>query len=99
MSTSTRKGTYMKKNAFLTTLVVIALAVPMMASAAGINGKNACLLNSENCSDTTMSIVQVIGQLKKEIGKGPAVYSADELKLLSSKLTEYKDFMIKMQQG
>ena len=89
----------MKKNVLVTTLVAIGLAVPMMASAAGINGKDACLLNSENCPDSTMSIVQVIAQLKGEIGKGSAVYTADELRVLSSKLTEYKDFMVKMQQG
>jgi hypothetical protein len=89
----------MKKNVLLTTVVVIGLAVPMIASAAGFGDKNACFLNSENCSDTTMSIVQVIAQLKGEIGKGSTVYSADELKILNSKLTEYKDFMVKMQQG
>ena len=83
----------------ITTLVVIGLAVPMMASAADSNKKDACLLNSENCSDSTMSITQVIAQLNTEMVKGTGVYSVDELKVLSSKLTEYKEFMIKMQQG
>lgn len=87
----------MKKKMMLIAAFALALATPMMAFAADANGKDACLLNSENCPNRSMSIVEIIAKLKTEIGKGSTVYTSAELETLNSKLAEYQVFLERMQ--
>ena len=79
----------MKRKFLLIALFALALATPLMANAADSNGKDLCLLNSENCPNRTMDILQIIAKLKAEIGKGAAVYTDHELDILSAKLENY----------
>jgi hypothetical protein len=52
--------------------------------------RDECLLVAMNCRDSVDSIQQRIDRLSKEIAKGTAVYSADELNRLNSKLNDAK---------
>lgn len=71
----------------------LTLAVPLLAAAADAapgQGKDLCLLNSENCpvSDQSADLVGHIAKLKAEINKGSATYSGKELNLLKQKLED-----------
>jgi len=56
--------------------------------------KDECLLVAMNCKDNVDSVQQRIDKLQNEIGKGTAVYTADELRILNRKLDEAnKTFM------
>ncbi len=55
--------------------------------------KDECLLISQGCRDTTMSIQQKIEKLNAEIKKGRKVYTAEELKKLKNKLKETDDML------
>jgi hypothetical protein len=50
--------------------------------------KDECLLTSWNCKDSVDSIQMRIEKLNKEIAKGTAVYTKDELNTLKRKLDE-----------
>ena len=86
----------MKKTILLMAVAALSLAVPMAGFAADGKGKDACLLNSDNCPNKTMSIVEIIAKLKLEIAKGSSVYTDDEMNTLKGKLSEYELFMERM---
>ena len=77
-------------------VAALSFAVPMTGFAADGNGKDACLLNSDNCPNRSMSIVEIIAKLKTEIAKGSSVYTGEELSTLKGKLSEYEVFMERM---
>lgn len=87
----------MKKKHLLIAVFAFALATPVMSYAAVENGKDLCLLNSDNCPNRTLSIVEIVAKLQQEINKGGSVYTADELRTLNAKLAEYQGFMDQLQ--
>lgn len=79
------------------TAVTLISATPVLAGDSGMGmssgekfQKDECLLVARNCGDNVDSIQQRIDRLDKEIGKGSAVYSRDELKMLDSQLQDAK---------
>lgn len=76
--------------------LVIALSLPVVASAAqAATGKNACLLNSENCTDhQAYSAQEMIARLEIEVAKGASVYSAAELRILQAKSADYQMMLV-----
>ncbi|BCG48570.1 hypothetical protein GEOBRER4_n3466 [Citrifermentans bremense] len=77
------------------TVVTLMSAVPVLAGDSGMGmssgdkfQKDECLLVARACRDNVDSIQQRIDRLNKEIGKGTAVYSRDELKMLDSQLKD-----------
>ena len=79
------------------TAVTLISAMPALAGDSGMGmgsgekfQKDECLLVARNCGGNVDSIQQRIDRLDKEIGKGTAVYSRDELKMLDSQLKDAK---------
>lgn len=77
----------------ITIVCTLTLAAPLLAAAADTvpaQGKDLCLLNSGNCpvSQRSDTIQERIARIKSELGKGPAVYTGQELKLLKQKLED-----------
>lgn len=76
--------------------VLSAVAASLLISAGGVisaesgmggeGKKDVCLLVAMNCKDNVDSIQQRIERLNKEIAKGNAVYSKEELRNLNIKL-------------
>jgi len=73
------------------------MAVPVMAEEGSVktmmdNGqsveKNECLLVAMNCANQTDTIQQRIDRIQKEIGRGSAVYTRDELRKLNDQLED-----------
>lgn len=60
------------------------------ASPSPPTAKNRCLLDSEDCPDRKMTIIELIEGLRQEIAKGEAVYTPGELRRLETKLQEYE---------
>jgi hypothetical protein len=87
----------MKRTILLMVVAALTFAVPMTGFAADGKGKDACLLNSDNCPNRSMSIIEIIAKLKTEIAKGSSVYTDAELKTLGGKLSEYELFLERMQ--
>lgn len=95
------------KSGFVVLLGVAFPAVLLAAPAAGADDmkmqtgdptrKDTCLLVAMNCANETDTIQQRIERLHNEIGKGTAVYTADELDTLHRELLdeqgEYRDLM------
>ncbi|CAG0981370.1 hypothetical protein GEOBC_01838 [Geobacteraceae bacterium] len=54
------------------------------------DGKNHCLLDSEDCPARKMTIIELIDGLRQELAKGEAVYTPAELRKLGNKLREYE---------
>jgi uncharacterized protein YukE len=52
------------------------------------SSKDECLLMAKNCGDHIDSIQQRIGRISREISKGTAVYTRDELMRLNSQLED-----------
>lgn len=52
------------------------------------DGKDTCILNSQNCPCQKLTIQQKIDRLQGEIDKGTTVYTRDELQHLRYKLNE-----------
>jgi len=52
--------------------------------------KDVCLLFAMNCNDNAYQVQQRIKQLQTEILRGYAVYSDEELRILTKKLDEAK---------
>ena len=50
--------------------------------------KDECLLVAMNCQGNVDSVQQRIDKLQKEIGRGTAVYTDDELRILNQKLDD-----------
>jgi len=48
--------------------------------------KNQCLLVAKNCATDTSTVMQRVNDLRKEIAKGLAVYTPDELRTLKEQL-------------
>jgi hypothetical protein len=87
----------MKKEKNVKKIIAIActltLALPLLAAAADTapgQGKDLCLLNSENCpvSDQSADIVGRIAKIKTELNKGSAIYTGQELSVLKQKLED-----------
>ncbi|MDR3580601.1 MAG: hypothetical protein P4L44_11625 [Oryzomonas sp.] len=87
----------MKRTILLMVVAALSFAVPMTGFAADGKVKDACLLNSDNCPNRSMSIVEIISKLKTEIAKGSSVYTPEELNTLDGKLSEYQLFLERMQ--
>ena len=77
-------------------LVINAVAVvkPVQAEDSGLNdtgvkeekNKDECLLVAINCGGDFLTLEQLIDKLRKEISKGRAVYTDDELIILKERL-------------
>ena len=89
----------MKRKILLIAVLSLAFSAPMLAHASDGGGKNLCLLNSENCPDRSMDIIHLISTLKAELGKGSAVYTDGEMRILSAKLEDYNKLLEQMQTG
>ena len=67
--------------------------------AAPIPGKDVCLLVAMNCNDRLESSQHRIDMIQREINKGNAVYTDDELKALQRKLDFERNEMMKDYEG
>jgi len=86
-----RKGILM-----LAALVGMSAAVPTFAQMTSAQ-KDECLLVSRNCKNAVDDIQTQIAKIDKEIKKGTAVYTPQELKKLEQKLTEVKELLRDLQ--
>ena len=77
------------------TMGVVTCDMPVLAEESGVNdfglkeqkgSKDECLLVAINCGTDFMTLEQKIEKLQKEIGKGRAVYTDDELTILREQL-------------
>lgn len=83
------KRTSMLLSTLLATLLIGAM--PSFATDGNVDTrKDECLLVSMNCNNSVDTILQRIDKLNKEISKGTAVYTSDELMILRNKLEEQK---------
>jgi hypothetical protein len=76
-----------------TILTVLALAIPLAAHATDTKpaeGKDLCLVDSENCTFRVDSFGEKIARLRRELAKGTSVYTAAELARLEQKLQDYR---------
>lgn len=64
--------------------------IPTREPEAFPSGKDQCLLVAMNCGDRAESIQNRIDMIQREINKGTAVYTEDELKALQRKLENEK---------
>jgi hypothetical protein len=80
---------------FFLVINTVVLARPVRAEDSGVNdsgvkeemgNKDECLLVAINCGKDFLSLEQKIDKLRKEISKGRAVYSDDELIILRERL-------------
>jgi len=88
-----RIGLLLVMGLFLTSVM------PVFAQQMTTEEKNECLLNSKECKNEADSIQKKIKQLEKEIKKGKAVYSAEEIKKLNVKLKEASDLLDDLLKG
>jgi len=78
----------MRKNIFvLAALLCVSAAVPTFAGMSD-SQKDECVLSSRNCSNAVDDIQTQIRRIGREIDKGTAVYSPQELRRLEQKLSE-----------
>jgi t-SNARE complex subunit (syntaxin) len=86
-----------RRNIFLiATLLCMSAAVPSFAGMTGA-AKDECILASRNCSNAVDDIQTQMKRISKEIDKGTAVYTPQELKKLEMKLTEVKELLNDME--
>ena len=73
------------------------VAAPLMAGQGAMDkavgeeqrgGKDECLLSVKNCKVELRPIEQKIERIRKEIGRGTAVYTNDELNILKRELND-----------
>lgn len=78
-------------------LALVLLMSAAHAEAAGgpapVQEKDTCLLYQDNCPDRKDDIYQRIGRLKREIAKGSAVYTPEELRTLQQMLDDYEQLL------
>ena len=79
--------------------LLLATSMPAFAQQMTPAEKDQCLLSSQSCKNEADSIQKKIKQLQKEIKKGKAVYSADEIKKLEGKLKEANDLLDDLLKG
>ncbi|QWV97458.1 hypothetical protein KP005_19320 [Geomonas nitrogeniifigens] len=83
----------MRKIVFmLAALLSMSVAIPTFAEMTATQ-KDECVLVSRNCKDAVDDIQTQIKRINKEIEKGTAVYTAEELKKLQQKLAEVKEIL------
>lgn len=80
----------------LAALVGMSVAVPAFAEMTSAQ-KDECILVSTNCKNAVDDIQTMMAKISKEIDKGSAVYTPDELKKLEQKLAEVKKLMEDLQ--
>lgn len=76
----------------LAALVGMSVTVPAFAEMTTAQ-KDECVLVSKSCKNTVDDIQTRIAKIDKEIAKGSAVYTPQELKKLEQKLAEVKKLM------
>jgi len=76
---------------------IFSATVPAMAAEPTKAQKDECLLVSRNCKNAVDDIQTQIAKIDKEIKKGTAVYTPQELKKLEQKLTEVKELLRDLQ--
>ena len=79
--------------------LLLATSIPVVAQQMTPAEKDQCLLSSRGCKNEADSIQKKIKLLQKEIKKGKAVYSADEIKKLEGKLKEANDLLDDLLKG
>ena len=80
----------------LAALLCMSAAVPTFAEMTSAQ-KDECMLASRNCSDAVDDIQTQMKRIAKEIDKGSAVYTPQELKKLQEKLSEVRELMRDME--
>lgn len=87
---------------------LMVMAVPVLAEEEALKTmidsgqkpeKNECLLVAMNCGNQVDSIQQRIDRIQKEIGRGTAVYTNDELRKLRNQLDEANKILEGLSQG
>jgi hypothetical protein len=78
------------------TLLCMSGVVPAFAEMTSTQ-KDECVLASRNCSDAVDDIQTQMKRIAKEIDKGNAVYTPQELKKLREKLSEVRELMRDME--
>ncbi len=63
------------------------------------DGRNLRLLGVEPSPGAQLTVTEAIRALEAELAKGEAVYSAEELALLETKLAGYRELLRAMQHG
>lgn len=87
----------MKKSIFLlAALFCMSAAVPTFGGMTS-EQRDECVLASRNCNNAVDDIQTQMRRISKEIDKGTAVYSPQELKKLESKLSEVKELLNDME--
>lgn len=83
----------MKK--ILSLVLTLSLAIPLLASAADAK-KDRCLLDCNSCSyaEQNETIQNKIAKLKNGLNDGATLYSADELKVIGTKLNDYQSLLV-----
>ena len=86
------------RKAILLSAAVLCMSVPV-PSFAGMTTtqKDECVLASRNCNSAVDDIQTEIRKIGREINKGSAVYTPQELKKLEMKLSEVKGFLNDME--
>jgi t-SNARE complex subunit (syntaxin) len=77
-------------------LLCVSVAVPTFAEMTGAQ-RDECVLASRNCSNTVDDIQTQMKRINKEIEKGTAVYTPQELKKLEQKLAEVAELLRDME--
>lgn len=87
----------MRKSIFmLAALLCVSGAVPSFAGMTDAE-KDQCVLASRNCNNAVDDIQTQIRRIGREIDKGTAVYTPQELKKLEQKLTEVTELLHDME--
>lgn len=84
----------MNKVMIMIAAATLATSIPALAAEHGKGHDENCIKECQmlvrNCQQEVDSIQQKISKLKQEIGRGTAVYTADELQTLQRKLQDTK---------
>ena len=76
----------------LAAVLSMSVAVPGYTQMTGAE-KDECVLASRNCKTAVDDIQTQISRIAKEIEKGSAVYTPQEMKKLEQKLADVKDLL------
>lgn len=99
---------HMIRKLSLLAAALMIMAVPVLAEEGSVKTmldegqraeKNECLLAAMNCANQVDSIQQRIERIQKEIGRGEAVYTRDELRRLNDRLEDANKTLVFLNSG